>query len=230
MWNRSKPTQIKVPPVVLYVKIKLLHLLNENIQSFLPLTSTHKLAYARHEQIHRIHSLSSIFVVIPHVKRLNRFRVVVNKDSTLKLGLCQPSLMFRCQICSKHHLWKLPLGWILGDFFLQICNGFLIRHPHKRFVHQFLQPIFQTLIKKIGKECQILITLLQRHPDHRLQQCLGIVHRRCQVRKGHFGLDHPKLGKMTCRLRVLRTKGWSKGIHISQCRGIGLATQLSRHR
>ena len=65
------------------------------------MTSTDKLANAGNEEIHGIHSFTTIVVVVSHVECLDALWIVVYEDSGIKLGFCQPSLVLGGKIGSK---------------------------------------------------------------------------------------------------------------------------------
>mmetsp|Transcript_43115 Transcript_43115/g.91733 ORF Transcript_43115/g.91733 Transcript_43115/m.91733 type:complete len:465 (-) Transcript_43115:443-1837(-) len=227
MRDGSKPAQIEVPPIIVNVQIELLHLFHEDIQSFLPLTSANKLADPGHEEIHCVHSLASVLVIIPHVKCLDRLGVIVNEDSALKFCLRQPPLMLRRQVSPKLHLRELPLGGILRDLLLQVLDGIPVRHPHEWLVRELLQPLLQPLVEKLREESQVLVALLERHAHHALQHRLGVVHRARQVREGHLRLDHPELREVPRRLTVLGAERRAEGVHVPQGAGVSLPPQLA---
>mmetsp|Transcript_9878 Transcript_9878/g.14524 ORF Transcript_9878/g.14524 Transcript_9878/m.14524 type:complete len:247 (-) Transcript_9878:324-1064(-) len=227
MRNRTKPSQVKVPPVILWLQVQVLHLRKQNIKAILSLTASNKFPYARHKQIHSIDCFSSVFVVVTHVKCLDIFRIVVHKHTAIELCLCQPTFVFCGQISPKFNIRELPLGRILSNLLLEVCNGITVGDANKWFVHNLLQPVLQSLIVELGEESQIFFAFLQSLPYDMLQHIFCVVHGRIQISKCHFRLDHVKLCKVTSGLRILSAEGRSKSVNISKSTSMSFTPKLS---
>ena len=50
-----------------------------------------------------------------------------------------------------------------------------------------------------------------------------------KICKCNLGLDHPKLSRMTCCVRIFSTKGGTEGIYITKRHSIGFALKLTRN-
>ena len=57
-----------------------------------------------------------------------------------------------------------------------------------------------------------------------LQERLGEVHVVVQIGEGDFGLDHPELGEVPRRVRVLRPERRPEGVDLGQCHAFLLGT------
>lgn len=62
-----------------------------------------------------------------------------------------------------------------------------------------------------------------------LDETFRIVHVALKITKGHLRLDHPEFGEVTRCVRLLRAKGGTKGVDISECACICLGRQLPRN-
>ena len=56
---------------------------------------------------------------------------------------------------------------------------------------------------------------------------LGQVRVVVEVGEGHLGLDHPELGQVPARVRVLGAEGRAEGVDVAQRAGVGLALELA---
>ena len=142
-----------------------------------PLTTAHELAHARHEEVHRVHRLPPIVVVIAHVESLDLLGVVVNEYGRLELLLGEPPLVLGREVGAELDLRELPLRRVLRYLLLQVDYRVPVREAHERRAYELLQPPPESLVEEIGKEREILVALLEDFPDHVLQHPLGAVHR-----------------------------------------------------
>mmetsp|Transcript_75451 Transcript_75451/g.110537 ORF Transcript_75451/g.110537 Transcript_75451/m.110537 type:complete len:303 (-) Transcript_75451:806-1714(-) len=227
MGRRAITPQIQVPPVVLFRQSELLELRAEHVHPFLPLTTTHKLADTRHQEIRCCYCLAVI--VVAHVEGLDATWVIVDKGRSREFGLCQPSLMLRAEVGAEDNVGELPLGSVFAYFRLKKQDGVVVGDPCKGRVDQGLEPLQQRLVIHVIEELHVLGAALQHVIHDIFDVGLGICLDSCQIGEGHFGLDHPEFGQMAGCLTVLSPEGGAKGVDVAQRARIRLATKLSRH-
>ena len=89
------------------------------------------------------------------------------------------------------------------------------------------QTFNQPLVHKLIEEIHLFRRIFQNIIDDIFQHGFGQGHIVIQVRKGHLRLDHPELCRMTGRVGIFCTEGWTKGINIPESHRKGLSVQLS---
>ena len=77
------------------------------------------------------------------------------------------------------------------------------------------------------KNCMSSAQLLQHVADDALDERLGQVHVVVQVVEGHLRLDHPELGQVPRRVRVLGAEGRAEGVDLAQAAGEDLGLELA---
>ena len=56
--------------------------------------------------------------------------------------------------------------------------------------------LYKLLVNKLVEELKLLLAVLEHIADNILDHCLGDVHVVAQLRKSHFGLDHPEFRRV----------------------------------
>ena len=92
-----------------------------------------------------------------------------------------------------------------------------------------MQALNQALIHELVKEIHLLRGILQHITNHMLQHSFRHHHIVRQVGKSHLRLNHPKLCRMSCGIRILRPEGRTKSIYVLKRKSIRLHVQLSAH-
>merc|ERR1712087_304038 len=90
--DRPVPAEVDVPPIVLRVEPRLLHLAQQHRRPLLTLAAADELADTGHEQVHRRNRLA--VVVVSHVEGLDALGVVVDEDGAAEGDLGEPPLVF----------------------------------------------------------------------------------------------------------------------------------------
>jgi hypothetical protein len=77
---------------------------------------------------------------------------------------------------------------------------------------------------------ELRLTRLEHVRDDRHEHVLGQLHDVVEVGVGHLGLEHPELGQVPARLRLLGAEGRAEAIHLAQRHRSGLGVELPRLR
>ena len=155
-------SQIQIELVILFLKIHLLHSLNQFVIIVFPLAASDDLADSRYQTVHCCHRFSVLIEL--HVKCLDLFRIVRYKDRTLVHHFCQITLMFCLQVCAPFYfIFKLIIIFLEKFYRLCICYSRKIR------VYHVFQPVQQPLVYKRIEEVHLLRRILQHIRNHIFQ-------------------------------------------------------------
>src|SRR5213596_3517784 len=77
---------------------------------------------------------------------------------------------------------------------------------------------------------QLGLAALAHRADHVHEEVLGQGHVLLEAGEGHLGLDHPELGEMPARLRLLGAEGRAEAVHPAEGHCAGLGVELTRLR
>ena len=100
----------------------------------------------------------------------------------------------------------------------------------ERAIDDKLQSFFQTFVDELVEEFHFFRALFDSILNQVLDEFLSEIHIALQIAKGHFGLDHPELTRVTGRVGILRAKGWSESVDIGQGTSKDLCSELAADR
>mmetsp|Transcript_32863 Transcript_32863/g.98298 ORF Transcript_32863/g.98298 Transcript_32863/m.98298 type:complete len:242 (-) Transcript_32863:908-1633(-) len=146
--DRPVPAEVDVPPVVLRVEPRLLHLAQQHRQPLLALAAADELADTGHEQVHRRNRLA--VVVVSHVEGLDGLGVVVDEDGAAEGDLGEPPLVLGGEVRPKLDARVLPLGRVLCDLCAQQLDRLRVRDAREGVFHHHLEPRAQRLLKRLA--------------------------------------------------------------------------------
>ena len=206
-------------------EVHLAHPRVEDVEALLALAAADDLADARGEDVHRGDGLP--VVVDAHVEGLDLLRVVHHHDGTADVHLGQVALVLGLEIAS-------PLG---GE--LELLAGLLedldrlgVVHALEGGVDELLEAVDDTglrddaLARRLLEELEIVRALREDSLEDRLEEPLGEIGVVVQVRERDLGLDHPELGEVPRRVRVLRTEGGAERVDLREGEAVGLDVEL----
>ena len=82
----------------------------------------------------------------------------------------------------------------------------------------------------LRKECHVVGPLFEHGSQEALQEVFGEVGVVVQIGKGDLGLDHPELGQVPGRVRILGAERGTEGVDPTECQAIRLDVELARDR
>ena len=77
---------------------------------------------------------------------------------------------------------------------------------------------------------QLAPPFVEHARDDRHDESFGQIDHVVERRVGHFGLDHPELGEVAARLRLLRAEHRTEVVDASERHGVGFGVELSALR
>jgi hypothetical protein len=99
-----------------------------------------------------------------------------------------------------------------------------VRDPREGF------PDRLQLLRVALEAFQVFRAAVQRPLDERRHEVLGKLAETLELEEGDLRLDHPELGQVAPRFRLLRAEGRPEAVHLAERRGRGLQVQLPRLR
>ena len=106
------------------------------------------------------------------------------------------------------------------------------RVGHAREVggHEGLQPRDGLAVDALGEEGHVVGALVEHGPEGVLEEVLGESGIGVQVGEGDLRLDHPELGQVAARVRVLGPEGGPEGVDARERQAVGLHVELTGDR
>src|SRR5690348_4458324 len=96
----------------------------------------------------------------------------------------------------------------------------------KRPFQDLSKTLDHALLYILIKEGHIVLAVLKDVLDDILDVAFSAFHVVLKVCKGHFGLYHPKLGKVTRCVGIFGSKGWAEGVDVRKGARIGFSVKL----
>ena len=95
-------------------------------------------------------------------------------------------------------------------------------------VDELLEPAIASLSMRSAKKAMSSGRSSSSDAEDRLEQVLGEVGVVVEVGEGDLRLDHPELGEVAARVRVLRAEGGPERVDVGQRQAVGLDVELAR--
>ena len=116
--------------------------------------------------------------------------------------------------------------WSIFKFFSTFLKEFYrlcIRNFGKVRFYQFFSSLFHSWQNKLIKEINLGNCVFEHIRKHIFDHILSKLHIIFQISKSNFWFNHPKLCKMSSRVGIFSTEGWSKGINFPKSRSKSLS-------
>ena len=214
--------EVHIPPVILFLKAKLLHACGENLESFLTLRAADDLADAGNEKVHCGNGLA--VVVLAHIERLDLLGVIDKEDGllinllgevALVLGLKVNAPIYReLEVCLRlfEDLDSLGIGYLCVISITKVGKASK-----------------ESLVNEAVEELELCLAVIHYVVDDVLDHIPSELHIVIKIRKCDLRLDHPELCRVTCGVGVLCSEGRTEGVDVTERHSVGLALKLTRN-
>ena len=108
------------------------------------------------------------------------------------------------------------------------CVG--VAHAGKVGAGNMLETVFEALVDEAVEHVELIRALVHDRTDHELEHGLGALHVALEVAECHLRLDHPELGSMPSRIRVLGTERRPERVDIAEAHCEVLCLELAGDR
>ena len=177
-------------------------------------------ANSRYKTVYSCYCLT-IFVHL-HIESFDFLRIICNEYRTFVYLLCQIALMLCLKVASPgYFIIKLIIVLLKDLYCLCVCYTCKVR------VHYIMKSVKKSLINERVEEVHLFRCILKYVVDHILQHSLSQFHIIFKICKCDLRLDHPKLCRMSCCVRILCAECRSKCINIAECLCKSLSCKLS---
>ena len=109
-------------------------------------------------------------------------------------------------------------------FGLEGLHRIVVGDARKRFLHRF------ELRQVTFEDLELALAVLEHASDDRDNQVLGEIHDVVQIGVGHLRLDHPELGQVAARLRLLGAEGRAEAVDPAERHRVGFVVELTALR
>ena len=214
--------EIKIPPIILFLKVKLCHTSLEYVESFLTLASTDNLTNTGNKKVHCGNSLA--IIVLTHIECLD-FLGIIDKEYRLLINLFgKISFVLGLQVNTPvYRELKLRAGLKKHVYCLGVSHLCII------CISESGKSFKQPLINKAVKEVKLRLAVIHNVINDVLYHIPGKLHIVIKIGKCNLGLDHPELCRVTGGVGILCSKGRTEGINVTECHCISLALKLTRN-
>ena len=217
MRDAAVAAQVGIPGVIFGFEALGGHQRLQNIETLLALAAADDFADAGNEQIHRGGGFA--IVVLTHVEGFDAFRVVEDGHGAFDVLLGQKALVLGLQAFAPNDgVFEAAAG------FEQNIDRVGVADALEGFCQRLLQSRDELFVDELVEELQFVRALV-KHGLHEVTHLfLRERHVVEEVVEGHFGLDHPKLGRVARGVAVLRAERRPEGVNIAQraCKGLAL--------
>ena len=202
------------------------HALAEFFEPLLALAAANDFPDAGHEQIHRGHGLAvgRATVGLAHVERLDRTRIIVDRDRALEVFLGEITFVLGLKIGAPADR-VLPRLAALGENF----NRVGVTAADKGFLQNEVEAREQILIHKLTEKFEVGRAVRARVANEVFHEFLGERHVAIEIAERDLGLDHPKFRGVAGRMGVLRTERGAERVNVGERRRENLRLQLATH-
>ena len=109
---------------------------------------------------------------------------------------------------------------------LEGLDRIAVVHPLEGRVDERLEPLDAVLVDVLGEERHVVGPLVEHGAEQILEEVLGQVGVVVQVGEGDFRLDHPELGEVAGRVRILGAEGRPERVHPVERQAVRLDVEL----
>jgi hypothetical protein len=213
----AKAPEVEVPLQRVFANAHLSHALLQMLDTLFSLASSNDLADTRQQHIHRRYSLPAglTSLVLTHVKALD-FLGVIDDDHRALVNLVREiALVLAGEVCAPAFRFQNPLFLGLANN----INSFGVSQHGELLVHDFAQARDKALVLLV-KESDVFGATIYGLLHAKLDEIDSVADVVVDVGECELGLNHPELGEVLVRVRVLSPESRTKGVHGGQGAGI----------
>jgi len=211
--DRAEAAQVEVPLELLLGELVLGDLREELVEVLLALAAPDDLPHALRRDHVDAQDLAGVLRILLHVEGLHVLGVA-GDHHRLVVHLREDRLVGSPEVVPGHELGvrvlqEDPRRLLVGDAREAPDDALELREVALEGL-QLGTPPAQDLLDDVD--------------DHVLGELADVV----EVGEGHLGLEHPELGQVTARLRLLGTEGRTEAVDLAEREGRGLGVELAR--